>query len=304
MSSASPIEPPGPIAFLGLGRMGMPMATRLLAAGWELRGFDLDADRREHFATADGASAPDDPVATVVGAHAAILMLPNSAAVAAAITQTGVLSSMTPGGLVIDMGSSEPLHTQKLGQRAADHGVGVLDAPVSGGVSGAQTGTLTVMVGGRESDFARAADLLGVLGRSVLHVGPIGAGHALKALNNLLSATHLLASAEVLQIGRAFGLRPETMLEVINGSSGRSASTEAKLPKFILPGTYDSGFDLALMLKDMRIAVDLARGLEQRAGLADAAVTLWEEAAAELPPTADHTEIALWVARSGGEAGE
>ena len=123
----------------------------------------------------------------------------------------------------------------------------------------------------------------------------VGAGHALKGLNNLLSATHLLASAEALTIGREFGLDPKLMLEAINNSSGRSGSTEVKLPSFVLTETYDSGFRLELMLKDMRIAVDLARRLGSPSALGDAAVDVWARAAAVLPEEADHTEIASWV---------
>ena len=158
------------------------------------------------------------------------------------------------------MGSSEPLRTRELAQRAAARGVELIDAPVSGGVRGALAGSLTIMVGGDPAPVARCRPLLETLGRAVLHVGPVGAGHALKALNNLLSATHLLASCEALAIGRRFGLDPQVMLDAINVSTGRCASTERKLPDFVLTGSYDSGFALALMVKDVGIAVALGEG--------------------------------------------
>jgi 3-hydroxyisobutyrate dehydrogenase len=199
------------------------------------------------------------------------------------------------------MGSSEPTATRLLAERAAERGVGMVDAPVSGGVGGAERGSLTIMVGGARIDVERVGPLLRTLGSRVLHVGPVAAGHALKALNNLLSATHLLASAEVLEVGTRFGLDPAVLLEAINTSSGRSASTERKLPDFVLPGGYDSGFGLGLMLKDMRIATGLAEATGAPAQLGAAAVELWQDAAQALADDADHTEIARWVHdRAGG----
>src|SRR5690606_18618830 len=180
-------------------------------------------------------------------------------------------------------GSSQPLSTKALAREAAERRIAFVDAPVSGGVGGAEQGTLTIMAGGAAEDLARVRPLLDVLGRRVVHAGPVGAGHALKAFNNLLSAAHLLATSEALLAGREFGLDPAIMLDAINTSSGRSGSTEVKWPEFILPGTYDSGFGLRLMLKDMRIAVELARAQGRPAELGAAAVELWERAARELP---------------------
>ncbi|WP_396659484.1 NAD-binding protein [Microbacterium sp.] len=138
------------------------------------------------------------------------------------------------------------------------------------------------------------------LGSSVIHVGPVGAGHAMKALNNLLSATHLWITSEAMIAGERFGLDPQTMLAVFNGSSGRSGSTENKWPNFILPGRYDSGFGLRLMLKDMRIAVALAEQVGVPSRLGADTVDLWAEAAADLGEHADHTEVAKWVHDRGG----
>jgi 3-hydroxyisobutyrate dehydrogenase len=151
------------------------------------------------------------------------------------------------------------------------------------------------MVGGDADDVSDCRPLLETLGGEVTRVGDPGAGHALKALNNLLSATSLLASAEVLDAARRFGLDPAVVLEVVNRSSGRSWSTEHKLPSFVLPETFDSGFALKLMLKDMRVAIGLARATGAPATLGEAVVELWAQAAAVLPADADHTEIARWV---------
>jgi 3-hydroxyisobutyrate dehydrogenase len=150
------------------------------------------------------------------------------------------------------------------------------------------------MVGGAQADLAAAKPYLESLGRTI-HVGPIGSGHAVKALNNLLSATHLWATSEAMLAGTRFGIDPEVMLSVFNSSSGRSGSTENKWPNFILPGTFDSGFGLRLMVKDMGIAVQLGEQVGVPPALGARALELWRRASEELAPTADHTEIAPWL---------
>jgi len=200
------------------------------------------------------------------------------------------------------MSSSEPLRTRALAASLADTGRVLVVAPVSGGVSGARAGTLAVMVGGPDDVVADLEPLLAAMGRP-RHVGPVGAGHALKALNNLMSAAHLLASSEALLTGQRFGLDPAVMLEAVNGSSGRSGSTENKWPNFVLPGTFDSGFALALMLKDIRIALGLAEATGAPSALTARTVELWADAAAELGPDADHTEIVRWLRGSADRKG-
>jgi 3-hydroxyisobutyrate dehydrogenase len=202
---------------------------------------------------------------------------------------------MAPGAVLIDMSSSEPVGTRELAAAAEKHGVPMVDAPVSGGVRGAVAGSLMIMAGGAPEPVAAVRGMLEVLGKKVLHVGPAGAGHALKALNNLLSATHLLVSSEAMLVGKEFGLDQEVMLEAINGSSGSSASTLNKWPRFMLDRGFDSGFGLRLMLKDMRIAVGLAEATGWPSRLGEAAVDLWAEAADRLPADADHTEILRWL---------
>jgi len=282
------------VAFIGLGNMGTPMASRLVDAGSAVRGFDLAEAARERL-TAAGGTAVTSAVEAVDGADVVILMLPNSDIVEAALTgEGGVLSSLRPGTLVVDMSSSEPLRTRALADVVAAGGARLIDAPVSGGVLGAVNGTLAIMVGGADADFAEVESLLTVLGKPT-HVGAIGAGHALKAINNLMSAAHLWVSSEAMLTGIAFGLDPEVMLEVINVSSGRSGSTQLKWPKFIVPETYDSGFGMALMLKDAKIATGLAENLGIPHTLSDATVEHWTEANTDLGPGADHTEVAKWL---------
>jgi 3-hydroxyisobutyrate dehydrogenase len=283
------------IGFVGLGNMGMPMATRLVGAGYAVLGFDVAEPVRAAFASAGGSSV-DTLGAVVAGVDVLILMLPDSKVVNAVLGDAGLQEGLRAGTIVIDMSSSEPIKTRALAADLDGRGIVLIDAPVSGGVKGAINGALTIMVGGPAATVAEAIPVLEQLGRPV-HAGPVGSGHAIKALNNLLSATHLLATSEAMLAGKRFGLDPEVMLSIFNSSSGKSGSTENKWPNFILPGGYNSGFGLRLMLKDMRTATDLAEQLDVPDELGRAAVDLWARAAADLEPTADHTEIAKWLAQ-------
>lgn len=293
---STPLAPGAVLGFVGLGNMGTPMVRRLVEAGYTVRGFDTDPAARDRIAT------PVDELTEVAkGADAILLMLPNSDVVEHVLYKGGLLEAARPGTVLVDMGSSRPHSTRTVAEWSASRGVPMVDAPVSGGVVGAEAGTLTVMAGGAAGDVDRVRPPLAQLGTKVSHVGGVGAGHALKALNNLMSATHLLVSSEALLAGQEFGLDPAVMLEVVNGSSGRSGSTETKWPKFVLPGTFDSGFGLRLMLKDMRIAVDLARETGWPSALGESAVELWTKAAEELPADADHTEIVRWLQNEHGK---
>jgi 3-hydroxyisobutyrate dehydrogenase len=290
------LAPGAAIAFVGLGRMGRPMAGHLVRAGYDVRAFDVSAAARERFGPGAAASAGE----AAAGAAAVVLMLPTSDDVEAVLLSGGLLDELRPDTLVIDMGSSEPLRTKALAERAAARGVALIDAPVSGGVAGAEAASLTIMAGGPDATVATCRPLLQTVGAKVVHAGPVGAGHALKALNNLLSATTFLASCEAVEIGRRFGLDPETMLDAINASTGRSLATERKLPDQVLTGRYASGFALALMAKDMRIAVGLADALGAEHALGERALELWEQAREALPVGADQTEVARWVHDQGG----
>lgn len=287
---------PRRIAFIGLGNMGLPMALRLVAAGHHVTGHDVDPDavaRAGHGGLTTSASAAAAVEgAAVDGAATVVLMLPDSDVVEAVLG--GLQGRLPEGTTVVDMSSSDPMRTRTLARTLAGHGVALVDAPVSGGVAGAVAGTLTVMVGGDPAPVAAVSGLLAELG-TVKPVGAAGAGHALKALNNLLSGVHLLASSEAIEAGRRFGLDYEVMLDVINSSTGRSWSTQYKYPTFVLPETFDSGFSLSLLLKDMHTATSLCREVDLPAGVGTAATALWAEAEARLGRGADHTEIAPYV---------
>jgi 3-hydroxyisobutyrate dehydrogenase len=289
-----PLTPPATVGMLGIGQMGLPMALRLQRAGYTVRCYDADPKARGR-ADAQGLSVVGTPAQVQSGAKALLLSLPSSDVVEEVLLGAGLLDTAAPGTILVDMGSSRPASTRELGDRLTAREVGYVDAPVSGGVSGAETGSLTIMVGGPEWAVTLVRPALDVIGSKVLYVGGTGAGHALKALNNLLSATHMLATSEAMRIGEAFGLDPETMLDALNSSTGRSGSTEVKWPKYVLSNGYDSGFALRLMLKDMRIAVELAADTGRPVALGETAVRLWDQAAQALPSDADHTEIVRWL---------
>ena len=279
------------LGFVGLGRMGVPMTRRLVAAGHEVRGYDTSPKAREQV----GEAAVDSLTETAVGAEAVVLMLATSAVVRQVVLDDGLLDAVEPGALVVDMGSSDPTQTRELAAVAASRGIGYVDAPVSGAVVGAEAGTLTIMFGGTDEELSRCERLFAALGKKVVHAGPVGAGHALKALNNLLSATNFLITLEAVAAGKRFGLDPAVMVDAINDSTGRSWATEHKVPQFVAPRSYTSGFAMRLMVKDIRTARELAHATGAPFELGDVAVALWERAADALPEDADHTEIARWL---------
>jgi 3-hydroxyisobutyrate dehydrogenase len=285
----------GRIGFVGLGNMGMPMARHLVAAGYHVIGFDTSAAVMRVVAGTDGMTAA--PALTAVGdaAAAVILMLPDSDVVEQVLLADGLLASVPATTMVIDMSSSDPARTRVLADQAAERGITLIDAPVSGGVAGALAHSLTIMVGGPEQAFVAARPLLAAIGGRVVHAGDVGAGHAVKSLNNLMSAAHLIVSSEALIAGRRFGLDPAVMLEIINGSSGRSGSTENKWPNYVLTERYDAGFSIRLLVKDMKLALGIERATGTPASVSEAVLAAWEAAAAELSPEADHTAIARWV---------
>lgn len=273
------------VGFVGLGNMGWPMAARL--TGVDLTVFDTRPEVVERFAVMYGARAGTDLGAVDV----VITMLPDGAIVRRVLTA----APLAPGTLVVDMSSSDPVGTRELGAELSQRGVTLVDAPVSGGVAKARTGELAVMAGGEPAAVDKAVPLLEPLGR-VIRTGDLGSGHAMKALNNLLSATGLLAAAEVVLVGRRFGLDPQVMIDTLNASTGRNNATENKFARFILSGSYDSGFALALMVKDLRTALGLAHETRTPATLGQVCLDLWTEAQAQLPEDADHTMVAAWLA--------
>jgi 3-hydroxyisobutyrate dehydrogenase len=286
-------ELPSRIALIGLGNMGAPMARRWIEAGVEVHGFDTDpaaVGRLEEVGGRGAASAADAAVA----AEVIILMLPTSAIVDRVLDDLISAGALPAGRLVVDMSSSQPVQSVANRDRLAALGVDFIDAPVSGGVRGVNAGSLAIIVGGPAELVAAAQPLLEVLG-TVTRVGEAGAGHAAKALNNLVSAAHLWMTSEAVLVAERFGIARETMVGVLNASTGRSVSSEVKWPKFILTESYESGFQAGLLSKDALVATELTESLGLPALLGADVARLWSRAVADLPPGSDHTEVARWI---------
>jgi 3-hydroxyisobutyrate dehydrogenase len=219
-----------------------------------------------------------------------ITMLPTSRDVAAALADAA--PALAPEVMVVEMSSGIPAVTQTLAADLLERGVVLIDGPVSGGVARAETGELSIMVGGEAAAVARATPILQAMGTSIHHCGAVGAGQAMKALNNLMSAAGFLVGIEALLIGKTFGLDPQRMVDVLNASTGMNNSTQKKFTQFVLSHTFDSGFGLDLMAKDLGIASDMAMQAGVVAPFSGLCAQMWAGAANVLGPGRDHTEMA------------
>ena len=287
---------PGAVAFIGLGMMGGPMSARLAAAGFALRGADPVAAARDALAAAGG-EAFGTAREAARGASILIAMLPDGRIVREALLgEEGAAASLAPNALVIDMSSSAPMETRGLAEDLSARGLRLIDAPVSGGVRRARDGTLAIMAGGDARDIESARPLLSAMGGTIVHTGLIGSGHAVKALNNYVSAAGLAAACEAVLVAERFGIDPAVVVDVLNISTGKNNSTELKMKPFILSGSFASGFAMALMAKDLRAAADLARALGVGERGTGEAAAMWTEASQALGRNADHTEILRFLA--------
>ena len=283
------------IGFAGIGNMGVPMAGNLGRAGFEISVYDVSAEAAARFAKENTCRVAESPAALARDSDVLILMLPDGKIVQDFLFGAGgAAEALNKGAIVIDMSSSDPTGTQETGRRLGERGIGMIDAPVSGGVSRAKSGTLAIMVGGEKAIFDGLADVFAALG-STTYVGKLGAGHAMKALNNYVSAAGLLAACEALRVAETFGLASDVVVKVLNSSTGRNNSTENKLMQYVVSGAYNSGFSIGLMSKDLATARGLARDLNIDLPMGDMVVDLWADAAAKLGKNADHTEIARIV---------
>ena len=280
------------VGFVGLGRLGEPASRSLHQAGFSLMLYDRDAALASRLATEFGAVAAGD-LKEFSSCELVVTALPDGKAVREAALQM----SLPATSVLVDMSSSAPSDTQGLAKALR---AGVVDAPVSGGVKAARTGDLVFMVGGEAADVAKARPLLDAMGASVTHVGPTGAGHALKAINNYIAAAGYIACCEGLLAGRRFGLDPRAMLDVIDQSSGASYNTKGKFRQHVLPRSWGSGFGLGLMAKDVRIALELGRQTGTPFRLGERVSALWDEAAEALDASADHTEFIRLLEQATG----
>jgi 3-hydroxyisobutyrate dehydrogenase len=300
MAAATVISPGDRVGFVGLGNMGVPMVRRLLSGGFTVVGYDQNTEASSDLDSVDNFVRADTLDEACKDVRAIILMLPNSSIVTSVLKEGSVFSAADKKTMIIDMSSSQPNSTVQLASEAETHGLRMIDAPVSGGVPAAVDGTLTIMVGGPDDWVAEAHAVVSRIGTNIVHAGKAGAGHALKAINNFLSASTLLASSEALVVGSKFGLKPQVMMDAVNVSSGRSWSSLTKWPRYVFPRNFASGFMMSLLVKDTKIAVELAHECEINVPYAERTLELWEQAMAELPEGADHTDIHRFVERHSG----
>jgi 2-hydroxy-3-oxopropionate reductase len=257
------------VGFIGLGIMGKPMAKNLMEAGYELVVHNRSPEKAEELA-AEGATAAGSPREVAEGCDVVITMLPDSPQVEEVLSgEGGVFEGVREGALIVDMSTISPVVTESLAAGAKEKGASLLDAPVSGGDVGAIEGTLSIMVGGSEEDFERARPLFEVMGKTVTHVGPTGAGQVTKAANQIVVALTIEAVSEALVLGSKGGVAPEKILDVLGGGLAGNKVMEVKREKF-LSHTFDPGFRSELHHKDLGIA--LAAGREYGVALPVTAV--------------------------------
>ena len=281
------------IGFIGIGQMGMPMIRNLLQANLSVTGFDLNplvADELKseiHFEMATSA------IALTKKCDVIILMLPDSNIVDRLLWEgeDALSKAMNSKQTIIDMSSSDPVRSRANFDRLAQLGISFIDAPVSGGVRRAKDGSLSIMIGGLASAVESVQPIFKAMGKTLVHVGAAGAGHAVKALNNYVSASGLLAVCEALVAAEKFGIDPHLVNQVFNVSTGKNNTTDVKVENFMLSGTFKSGFSLALMRKDLQTALDFISRMETPKNFADACTQTWTQAEKSLDKGADHTAM-------------
>ena len=296
MKNASGLERVG---FVGIGNMGWPMAANLVAAGFDVTVHDADPVTAAAFERQVGGRAAGSLGELGAGVEVVVTMLPTGQIVRHVLMEAeegALAASLAKGALVIDMSSSDPLGTRQLGEALGERGLSLVDAPVSGAVPRAREGTLAIMCGSDEpAALDRAEPVLRAMGRDVFRTGPLGSGHAMKALNNYVAAAGFAAASEALIAGKAFGLDPAKMVDIMNVSTGRNCSTESTIKSQVLTGDFASGFALALLAKDVGIAADLAKGIGLDLPLVETASRIWFEARDAIGGTSDHTAaITAW----------
>lgn len=249
------------IGFVGLGNIGGPMAGTILRKLGAVTVFDLDAARVKTLTDA-GATAAASLTGLAASADVILLSLPTSREVEIVLLgENGAGAAAGPGTLVIDLTSGNPVQSKAIAARLASRSIRYIDAGVSGGVAPAHAGTLGIMIGGADEDVARAMPYLQALGTTIVHLGPVGAGHMTKSLNNMLLAANMVSAGEALALAAKAGLDPAKVCAAINGSSGRSWVTEYRFPNFVLKGDFSAktGMAVALLIKDVAIACETAK---------------------------------------------
>lgn len=289
------------IAFLGLGDIGMLMAAHLARDPFELLVWNRTPAKAAAFAREHKARVAATPADAVKNADVVVTCLPSSVEVEAILHgENGMLDSLRKGAILVDCTSGDPPTSRSISAELFSRGVGFIDAPVSGGTTAAKSGTLTVMWGGEPGVFERARPVIEAFGKKIVHAGPVGAGHAIKAVNQALLAVHILSTAEGLAVLVKAGVDPKVALEVINASSGRSNSSENLIPQRVLTRAFPRTFRLALLEKDIGIAALLAEDLKARTPIIGLAAKRFHEAREMLGEEADHVEAVKMVEEENG----
>ncbi len=279
------------IGFIGLGTMGGPMARNLLNAGFNLRVFDIESKAAQALVSA-GAAEANSAADAARGAEAVITMLPNGEHVEAALFgPTGAAETMERGSLFIDMSTIAPAMTDRIAKQMAERGVAMLDAPVGRSSQHAVEGKLLIMVGGAEVDLKRARPALEQLGDTIVHCGPVGSGARMKIVNNFMSVTINVTTAEALTLAEASGLDPELARKVMLGTVAGQGHMETTYPAKVLKGDLTPGFMVDLAHKDLGLALDLASQLGVAVPTALAALEAYELARSEGHGRHDWTAI-------------
>ena len=293
MSAALPLT----IGFIGLGVMGVPMARHLSEAGHRVQGFDVAASALQRLQREVPHARPcADARSAAADADVVFTMLPNGRVVHDVVCAAdGVAAGLRAGALLVDTSSSEPWLTRQSAAALQARGASMIDAPVSGAQWGAEAGELVFMVGGAEADMQRARPLLDAMGRQVFHLGPLGAGHTMKCLNNLVTALTLTATAEALTVGVRCGLDPGTMTDVLDASTGGSWISRTHIRQRVISRRFDDPFKLELMLKDIGIALQVARDAGVPMPLAAAGHPLWQAADRAQGAGASVSELVRWI---------
>jgi 3-hydroxyisobutyrate dehydrogenase len=287
------------IAFFGLGMMGWPMAACVAKAGYPLTVVDPLPGKAAEFAAEHGATAAADAAEAAGAADIVVLILPTSAQVRE--VAESIRPALRKGTVIVDMTSGSPGVTRAIAEELAPLGVGVVDAPVSGGAVRARTGELAIMIGGAEADIARVRPVLEAMGTALHVCGAVGAGQTVKALNNLVYSAGLLIATEALLIGQRAGVDPAVVVDVLNTSTGGNGATRNIMKKQILSRSFHPAFKLDLMLKDLTIATDLARETKTTAPYTLMCRETWAAAVALLGPGQDNSAIARFCERLTGD---
>jgi 3-hydroxyisobutyrate dehydrogenase len=284
------------VAFLGLGAIGVPMASHLAREPFQLTVWNRTREKADAFAQENRSRVAESPADAARDAEFVITCLPSSREVEAVLEgKEGMLTTLGDNACVIDCTSGDPSASRRIASTLSERGASFMDAPVSGGVVGAKAGTLTVMCGAEESVFERAQSVVEAFGKKIVLCGPVGSGHAVKSMSNALLAVDVWSTAEALAALARLGIRADVALDVINASAGRSNASQNLFPERVLTRAFPRTFRLALLDKDIGIAKNLAEESKTPIPLIDLAAKLIHEARQELGEEADHVEAAKVV---------